>query len=571
MKVNSTASSAFSSCFQISDRLFDDLSSDTTNGSARKRALASISQRKWGSTSRVFYQSTGKLLIIEQTSQDVDRDRTIKIANDLADDAFKTTVLINGIYPDDPNPLITQQLSTDNVSVVAGEVEELSGFLGHFSAQLGFAGKENFDLVLDLGIPAWLQHEVLPPGYYAPGDDPEKMRSALQEIPRMTGEFGKPVYVKYQPNICAHSSQGITGCTRCLDWCPAEAIQDKGEKIEVNTSLCQGCGSCTVACPTGALSYTYPAEHEWQSMVQELLANYRKAGGSQPDLLIYDDKGSGALLDNAGTLPDSLIPVPVEAIGSVGMNAWLSALAYGAGSITLLIGKGTPESILVGFRNHLSVAHSMLNGMGYSDDRLRLIELNEDSTRLVDNKEGDPLDNNPAARFEPFDKYRTIRLALHHLYQHAPDPQELTVLPEGSSFGEVVVDQNTCTLCMSCVAICPVQALQHDVEQLKLSFLESNCVQCGLCRNACPEDSITLAPRYFYDDALASEPRLLNEDTTFCCIACGKPFISKRMFDRIAEKLAAAGNWNVSDEVTPDWLQMCGDCRVKDPRQQDRQ
>jgi ferredoxin len=88
-----------------------------------------------------------------------------------------------------------------------------------------------------------------------------------------------------------------------------------------------------------------------------------------------------------------------------------------------------------------------------------------------------------------------------------------------------------------------------------------------LCRNACPEDSITLASRYIYDDALASKPRLLNEDTPFDCIACGKPFISKRMFDRITEKLAAAGNWSVSDEVTPEWLQMCGACRVKDSNQ----
>jgi ferredoxin len=529
--------------------------------------LASNSRRTWGSTSLVFYQSAGKLLIIDQTGQDVDRDRTIKIANDLADGGFKTTVLINGMDPDDLDSLITQQLPKENVSVVAGEVEELSGFLGHFSAQLGFAGKDSFDLVLDLGTPACLQPEVLPPGYYAPGDDPENIRSALQEIPQMTGEFEKPVYVKYQANICTHSSKGISGCTRCLDWCPAEAIQDKGEKIEVNTSLCQGCGSCTVACPTGALSYTYPTEREWLIMVRELLADYRNAGGAQPDLLIYDDKGSSALLDNAGTLPDNLIPVPVEEIGSVGMNAWLSALAYGAGRIALLIGNGTPESIVVGFRNHLSAAHSMLNGMGYSDDRLRLIELSEDNTPFVDHKNGKSFDNNLAANFEPFEKHKTIRLALNDLYQHAPDPKELTVLPEGSSFGEIQVDQNTCTLCMSCVAICPVQALQHDVEQLKLSFLESNCVQCGLCRNACPEGSITLASRYIYDDALASEPRLLNEDTSFCCIVCGKPFISKRMFDRITEKLAAAGNWNVSDEVTPDWLQMCGDCRVKDPGQ----
>ena len=556
-----------SSCYQFSGHLFDELSSDTINGAARKKALASVSQRKWGSTSLVSYQSAGNLLIIDQISQDKDQDRAIKIANDLADDGFKTTVLISDKYPDDPVPLITQQLSSENVSVVAGKLKELSGFLGYFSVQPGFAGKDNFDLVLDLGTPACLQHEVLPPGYYAPGDDPEKLRSALQEIPQMTGEFGKPVYVKYQADICVHSNIGITGCTRCLDCCPAEAIQDKGKKIEVNTSLCLGCGSCTVACPTGALSYAYPTVQQWLIMVRELLAVYSKTGGSQPNLLIYDGKVESALLDNAGTLPDNVIPVPVEEIGSVGMDAWLSALAYGAGSIALLIGNDTPESILAGFRNHLAVAHSMLNGMGYSDDRLRLIELNEDNTLLIGNEEGKHFDSNPAAGFVPFEKYRTIRLALNHLYQHAPNPQELILLPEGSLFGEIKVDKNTCTLCMSCVAICPVQALQHDAEQLKLSFLESNCVQCGLCRNACPESSITLASRYIYDDALANGPRLLNEDTPFCCIACGEPFISKRMFDSITEKLAATGNWSVSDEVTPDWLQMCGDCRVKDTGQ----
>lgn len=119
---------------------------------------------------------------------------------------------------------------------------------------------------------------------------------------------------------------------------------------------------------------------------------------------------------------------------------------------------------------------------------------------------------------------------------------------------------------MSCVAICPVQALQHDASQLQLGFVELNCVQCGLCSNACPENSITLVPRYLYDDAHAGKPRVLNEDEPFHCIACGKPFISKRMFDRITEKLAATGNWKVEKDIVPDWLQMCGNCRIKDPR-----
>jgi ferredoxin/microcompartment protein CcmK/EutM len=556
-----------SNCYQISDCVFDKLSNETSNGAARKKALAPITQRKWGSTSLVSYQSAGKLLIIDQISQDISHDRAIMIANDLAADGFNTTVLISGNNPDAQDPLISQQLSTENVSVVAGESRQLSGFLGHFFVQPGIAGKDSFDLVLDLGTPACLQQEVLPPGYYAPGADPDKLRSALEIIPQMIGEFGKPVYVNYQANICAHSSFGITGCTRCLDSCPAVAIQDIGKKIEVNTSLCRGCGSCTVACPTGALSYTYPTVQEWLIMVREILADYRKAGGAQPNLLFYDNKGESALFENATTLPDNMIPLPVERIGSVGMDAWLSALAYGAGSVALLIGNDTPETILAGIRYHLSVAHSMLNGMGYSDDRLQLIELNEDDTILIGNKEGKSFDNNPAAVFEPFEKQKTIRFALSHLYQYAPEPQELTVLPEGASFGEIQVDQNTCTLCMSCVGICPANALQHDPEKLKLSFLESNCVQCGMCHNACPEDSITLAARYIYDDALASEPRLLNEDTPFCCIDCGDPFISKRMFDAITQRLAAAGNWNVSSEVTPNWLKMCEDCRAKDAGQ----
>ena len=283
-----------SSCYQISGLLFDELSSDTTNGAARKNALASVPQRKWESTSLVSYQSAGKLLIINQISQDVDQGRAIKIANDLADDGFNTTILFSGNNPHAPVPLTTQQLSTENVSVVAGELTGLSGFLGHFSVQVGVAGKDNFDLVFDLGTPAYLQQEVLPLGYYAPGENPEKLRSVLQEIPQMTGEFAKPVYVKYRADICAHSNQGITGCVRCLDCCPAEAIQDKGKRIEVNTSLCLGCGSCTMACPTGALSYTYPTVQQWLIMIRDILADYRKVGGGQPDLLIYDGKGESA-------------------------------------------------------------------------------------------------------------------------------------------------------------------------------------------------------------------------------------------------------------------------------------
>jgi ferredoxin len=517
------------------------------------------------------------MLIVDQKHGDVDSQRPITIANDLADKGFNCTVLIDGIEPDSRDQ-VCRERSTQKVTVVAGGLAVLNGYMGHFSARLdgprgtidlaqaGPAAGEFFDLVLDLARPAFLQHEVLPPGYYAPGDDPELLQSALQEIPEMRGEFGKPVYVKYKADICTHGRKGITGCTRCLAVCPADAIREKGERIEVNTFLCQGCGSCIMTCPTGALSSTFPTVQEWLILVRDILGTYRNAGGARPDLLVYDARGATALQEQAGTLPDNLIPVPLEEIGSAGMDAWLAALAYGAVSISLLIGNGTPQSILAGLRTEFSVAHGILAGMGYSAGRLRLIELNADNTFSTGNTGSKPPEENPAAGLNPFEKYRTIRLAVNHLYRYAPARQEYTVLPDGASFGDVQVDHATCTLCMSCVAICPFRALHHDAAQLQLGFLESNCVQCGLCRNACPEDSITLVARYIYDDALASKPRVVNEDEPFHCIACGKPFISRRMYERITERLAVTGNWKVDRNIAPEWLQMCGDCRIRDPR-----
>ena len=568
--------STLTSCFQISDNLADCLPESTANGAARKEALELLARRSWESTAVVSYRSTGKLLIIDQVQPDEDRQRAIAIANDLAATGCNSTVLIDGIEPDSRDQ-VCRELSTQTVTVVAGRLAELNGFLGHFAArlegpwgntdlaQLGADASEYFDLILDLADPAYLRREVLPPGYYAAGDDMEHLQSALQEIPQMTGEFGKPVYVKYQANICTHGNKGITGCTRCLDVCPADAIREKGERIEVDTSLCQGCGSCIVACPTAALSSTFPPVQEWLIMVRDVLAAYRNAGGSHPHLIIYDDKGAMALQDHADTLPDNLIPVPVEETGAIGMDAWLSVLAYGAGSITVLIGHGTPGSILAGLRSQVSITHAMLAGMGYTKDRLHLIEADENNSfALPVDLAGKSMDENPAAGFNPFEKHRTIRMALDHLYKYAPAPQESTPLPGGATFGEIQVDHDTCTLCMSCVAICPVKALQHDAAQLQLGFIESNCVQCGLCRNACPEDSITLVSRYVYDDVAAGKPRVLNEDEPFHCIVCGKPFISRRMFDRITEKLAATGNWNVDKENVPGWLQMCGDCRARD-------
>ncbi|OGT66544.1 MAG: hypothetical protein A2W69_05180 [Gammaproteobacteria bacterium RIFCSPLOWO2_02_47_7] len=235
-------------------------------------------------------------------------------------------------------------------------------------------------------------------------------------------------------------------------------------------------------------------------------------------------------------------------------------MAYGAGAVVLMIGKGTPEHVREKYNSELAVAHDILMAMGYAKQRLQSIALYEDTPIVFADQ---VTAKHPAAVFMPIEKRRTIRLALDHLSRHAPAPQQLTVLTRGAPFGEIQVDHNSCTLCMSCAGICPTQSLQHDVHQLQLMFIESRCVQCGLCENACPEKSITLAARYLYDDAVAEKPRVLHEDEAFCCIDCGKPFTTRRMVDTLTARIAAANKNIVKDGVPPDWLLMCGDCRIK--------
>jgi ferredoxin len=92
-------------------------------------------------------------------------------------------------------------------------------------------------------------------------------------------------------------------------------------------------------------------------------------------------------------------------------------------------------------------------------------------------------------------------------------------------------------------------------------FIESKCVQCGICASTCPEHAITLIPRLDLTPE-AKAPRVLNEAAIFACVRCGKPLGTQKMIETLLGRLA--GHSMFAGPGALERLRMCADCRVVD-------
>lgn len=547
-----------------------ELPATTEAGRARAEVLAQPVSIEGEPTSIVTYQSAGRLVIIGAEAE------ALAAARRLGPEV-PTTVLVPGDEMPEPSKL-------DDFVVVRGGRPTVEGRLGRFLVNLASgddvvslaeasgAATPHFDLLLDLSDPPLLAHEVPPVGYYAGGRSEAALERALAEIPEMRGEFEKPKYFNYDPSICAHGSSGLKGCTRCIDACPTIAITSIGEKVSVDPYLCQGAGSCVAACPSGAMSYAFPAVNDLLGHLKQLLAGYAAAGGSDPVLLLHDAWSRDALENRLGpAMPESVLPFEIEEIGSLGLDAWLAMLAYGACAVVIAVTKGAPPRMVSELKTQVGFGRVLLEGMGYAPASLSVI----DTSAAAEDPEGwwqdlpETAVCKPAKFACPDDKRGILRLVIEHLHRHAPAPRKTVELPAGAPFGEIRVDKDACTLCMSCASVCPAAAINAGGDLPQLKFTEWNCVQCGLCEKACPEDAITLKPRFLFDAEQRQQPRILHEEQPFCCISCGKPFATQAILDNMLKKLE--GHWMFQDEASKRRLQMCDHCRVKDMFKSGRQ
>lgn len=372
-----------------------------------------------------------------------------------------------------------------------------------------------FDLVLDLLDPPIARRPNPPIGYFAATlSAPETLEEALNQLPRWVGEFDKPNYLRFDPGLCAHRSGGMETCRRCYDICGTWAITKDETQIAINPYLCQGCGDCATDCPTGAITFNYPAPQRMLVRIERMLRAYFEYGGKVPVLLLHDaTNGRAWVHQHRNRLPVSVLPFEVEALGAVGAEVWLMALAFGSTEVLLLdTGAMNPKTRTLLCRQ-IEWCWPILAGLGFAQEVLRMVS--------VDDMQNPSIPVHPFRPVEPImdwpeygDKRTVLRQAVEHLGGQS-EIAPFAPLPEGSPFGALEVDANACTLCMKCVRVCPETALIGDTDGKQLGFVETSCIQCGSCVEICPERAITLRPRYVYrqDAVTAVRPLVQKQDS----------------------------------------------------------
>ncbi len=423
-------------------------------------------------------------------------------------------------------------------------------------------------LILDLSgkTPLFTGHQRRDGYRHVDPKDPAAVLRAIIGLSDMVGDFEKPIYVDYNAETCAHSRSQITGCSKCLDVCPAGAIADAGDHVAIDSGICGGCGSCHAVCPTGSISYQYPDRSDTISRTQSILGAYHRAGGEHTVLLVHGEPFGtdliGAIARYGEGLPANVIPVPFHAptmAGHVEMTSWL---ASGAHHIVFLCDPAQDQE-LEGLKAEIGLTSAIMSGLGLAQEPRCSIISESDPDRVADqlNMLPDQEALQPGSFNAIGGKRNIARLAFSKLHELSPQKPDTIALPENAPYGRVEIDQEACTLCMSCASACPASAIIDTPGEPTLRFVESACVQCGLCVSTCPESALTLVPQLNLAPN-AMQPITLYQEEPFHCIVCDTPFATKSTIERISQQLAGKHSMFADGERTK-ILQMCENCRIE--------
>jgi ferredoxin len=331
------------------------------------------------------------------------------------------------------------------------------------------------------------------------------------------------------PPLCKRLRFRKSNCRRCVDICPENVISlDPGPAIK---NGCSDCGFCAKVCPTEAFRN--------QVCPDLCLLNQAKSFPEKKELVIHCDRAES----------ESKYSLSVPCLGRVSENIILGAALLGFEEIRFIKGICSTCRLMEGeklFVNSITAARVLLESLGLGDFPVNLMEKGKGKEKPLSRREifsriscevkrktssyighkgkdvAKTLEIEKGERLSP--RRRLLRTLLNPKAKRSLPVVEYR--PE-FPWGKIRFDEETCTACGICIALCPTGAISKKSENdcQVLYFNGSLCTNCSLCKEACPDKAIDFEEVFALRDILEDEPKVAAWMKLTSCTSCGETMI----------------------------------------------
>lgn len=371
-------------------------------------------------------------------------------------------------------------------------------------------------------------------------DDEEVIKVLSSKL----GNYKYKNYISYDQNICQYHGRKIETCGKCAEVCPTVAItkDDENKQLIFSHIDCESCGGCISVCPSGALDYT--------QMTRDAFYEIAKMYKNKIALII--PRKMETFLNNLNVnLPKNVLPLGIEGEKYLHEAHLLSLLQESGAQIvfyTDFVSRGTKDAIYM--LNQIYQAK-------YKQDAV-LIAMNEEELKKALEIACFIDDTSYSINEEGLRKREVFSTRLEHMVAN----QDLGIIKTGDNiqYGVVRVDEDKCTLCLSCVGVCNVEAITAHEEDYSLRMNNSICTSCKFCEISCPENAIKITCGEIPLNSSWFEAKVVAKDEMFKCVVCQTPFATKKSITKIANAMKPIFADNETKLKT---LYCCADCKPK--------
>ncbi len=369
------------------------------------------------------------------------------------------------------------------------------------------------------------------PGLYFPADQNDLFATGINALAFASEESVEAsCSISYQPQKCVHGYAEIKGCQECIQVCPGNALVSDGNKIAVIHDLCIGCFACVSACPSGALS-SLPFTHgAWGKALEKFVITL---GDVLPVSITCQDCGEETIQGHAA------FPLPKKALLDAGHL--LAACNAGAKSVFL-----SPCSCQANAnKSQLDCVQEVLKRADMSQ-YLALDTAGNEAVFSGINSFKDKADVD----------WRNKHASLVSLLKPFISETSGEFPPLDGPFGQIAINEKSCSGCGACVDACTVDALTSDDDNMTIMVQEANCIGCGLCKRVCPEKAVQVVPGLRWNlEVFTNVPMAKVEGVS--CRKCDKVFATRKAVESVAARLQEKLGMQDLDH-----LEFCPDCRV---------